>query len=128
MTLYQYAIGLSAETLTNIESLTVSVRPPKHGFSPYSKPLPLGNGTVRGGGWPTASWNWKILGRAERDQLRTFCPGASAEVFITTRISDNADEYKTFSAVMLWPQEEEKDAGKRPDFTLKFQRLAEVTP
>ena len=40
---------------------------------------------------------------AEKNQLRVFCPGASATVFIKTRINTNADEYKVFQAVMIMP-------------------------
>ena len=128
MTLRNYSIGTTLGGITNLESLSPAVRPPKSSYKPYSQPIELGNGTVRGAGWATAAWTWNAITRAERDKLRSFCSGASAEVYIRTRTNESTDNYKYFSAVMVWPADEAKDADLRLNFVIEFRRLVEVTP
>lgn len=128
-----YQIGTTLGGMTDLQSLTTPVDPPKTTFKPYSQYLPLGSGAVRGGGWATAEWRYNASGddyltRAQRDQLKAFCTGASAEVYISTPVNDTADQFKTFRAIMIWPEEEVKDFTVRRDFVIRFQRLVEVTP
>lgn len=129
MALYSYEIAASGGTLSNVESLTVPVPAPKSTFHLYSQLIPLGDGTVRGSGWPTAEWRWGILTRAQRDQLRSIITGASVAVDLRTRTMDSTDSYKYYHAVAVWPiDSEERDAGRRVDFVIKFQKLVEYTP
>lgn len=129
---YSYEIGTTQGAMVNLELLTVPVRPPRFVFEPYSKPIILGNGSVRGAGWPKAEWRWDTITAAERDQLRAFCAGASAVVYIKTRVNTNngavIDQYKTYKAVMVWPSPEgERDfRGLRKDFVIQFQAMVEV--
>ncbi len=107
--------------LTNVESL--GLPPPRGLFTPFTQAVTLGDGSVRGAGWKAAEWKWGFVTRAQRDILRAYCPGASAEVFISTRSVDSSDAYGVFRARMLWPQQEEPQAGRRLDFSIKFQGL-----
>lgn len=113
--------------LTNVESLTVAsgeaMKAPKGDFEPYSQPLNLGNGGVRGGGWPVASWKWGVMTRPQRNALRAYCTGASAAVYIKTTIKDSSDAYAIYSAAMIWPLPEERDATRRVGFEVKFRAL-----
>ena len=124
--------SISGVNLKNLKSLSTPVDYPKHVYSPGSDYKELGNGGLRLLGSPQATWRWGILRRttsaqAQRDMLRTFCTGASAAVVIRTRVSDNADEYKYFSCQVLWPQgAEDKDAGRRVGFELRFTAMAEL--
>ena len=118
------ASGLSAARvrLANLE--TALGLPAPHGlFTAYSQPIGLGNGLVRGAGWQTAEWQWGFISRAHRDLLRAYCPGASASVYIKTRTNDSADAFAIYAAKMLWPQQEDPQAGRRLEFSLKFQGL-----
>ena len=113
--------------LENLEDLTTEVYPPKSTFQEFSQPVLLGDGTVRGAGWITGEWRWGFLTQAQRNQLRTFCTGASNAVFIRTHENDNSDEYTYFSGTLVWPTgNEEKDAGFRLDLVARFQNLTEV--
>jgi len=113
--------------LTNVESLTVSTGPtipaPKGNFQPFSKPLDLGNGLTRGGGWPTDIWRWGYLTQAQRNALRAYSTGASNSVIIKTRTVDSSDAYVIYSAAMAWPIKEERDATRRVPFELNFRKL-----
>lgn len=96
-------------------------------FIPYSKQNQLVDGNVRGGGWPTLDWNFPICTQVQRDWLRVYCPGMSAEVYLRTTIMDSAEAYAYFQGVMVWPvDKEEHDAGRRPNLVIHFQRLVEV--
>lgn len=134
MAIYSYQIGTTTTTMTNIEDLFGLTLPPKSSFTPASQYLTLGNGQVRAGGWATAEWHWNatsddFLPRTQRDQLRTYCPApaASTTVFIRTRCNESTDSYKTYQAIMVWPQEEVKEFDVRKEFSLKFQHLIEVS-
>jgi hypothetical protein len=117
-----YAAGVAA--ITNVESLTVPVTPPKSTFSPYAELRKMGDGSQRGVGAPIASWKWAVLPQTMRDQLRVFCLGSSADVFIRTYTKDNAHAPRTYQAVMNWPVlEEEYDATRRIGFEIKFTEL-----
>jgi hypothetical protein len=139
MPTYSYAIGTLAggtAGLTNVETLLASPKgtfPPQGSYSPGTE-LRLGSLGTRWVGTPQAVWRWGFLSRTQRDALRAFCSGASAEVYITTRVNDLAGEtgseteYRTYRALLLWPAEERREAqGRRVDFELRFNLLEEVT-
>ena len=129
-----YKIGLvsSGSAFPNLNAIvisgsTVSVSYPKSTYTPYSSEQQLVSGLVRGVGYPTATWIWNVITREERDALRTFCPGKSANVYIRTKTMDSADSYQSFSAVMVWStQEEERDTQRRVQFKITFQKLVPV--
>ena len=128
-TLYDFEIGATLVSALNLEELTVPVTHPKPTYSPYSDIIELGDGSMRGVGSPEATWHWDFLPRVMRDQLRTFCTGASSNVVIRTYVKDNAGALKYFECVMTWPtQSEETQTAKAIDFTLKFTQLVDVTP
>ena len=107
-----------------LENLATPVDYPKSLFTPYSDEQILVSGLTRGVGFPTATWSWDVLPRAQRDMLRTFCPGKSANVFIRTKTMDTNDSYDDFSAIMVWPtQEEERDTERRVKFKITFRFL-----
>lgn len=111
--------------MQNVET-DLELAAPKGVFLPYSQPLDLGSGGVRGAGWATAEWRWGFLTQAQRDDLRDVVAGASAPVAIYTTTNENADEYAFFVGQALWPAAENKDAGRRISFTLRFRALVEV--
>lgn len=123
---YEYKIGTEAGgvgAITNLGSLTTPIPAPKSSFQDYTEYIQLGSGEMKGVGWPVAEWHWDFLTQAQRNQLRTFCTGASETVYIRTRKNDSSDAYANYLAVMIWPIAEDKDAGRRLDFTIKFQAL-----
>ena len=128
MAIYSYEIGASYGAMANLEDLTAPVDPPKSSFWPYSKYVDLGNGLVRGAGFARAEWRWGFMTQAQRNQLRTFCTGASAAVYIKTRKNDSSDAYQVYTAVMVWPDEEAKENTRRLDLVIEFRALVVYTP
>lgn len=125
MPVYEYKIGTILVGMTNIESLTTPVPNPKPFYRPYVEIVETLSGNDFGRGPAEVDWVWNIFTREQRDQLRTFCTGSSSLVYIRTRTNDNSDEYKNYQAVMHWPLDEERDAGKRLDFKITFTHLVE---
>lgn len=122
-------IGTSMGSLTNLESLSTPVTPPKSTFSQYAELVGLGSGGTRGVGLPIASWRWGFIHRAERDELRTFCPGASAVVYIRTYTKETSDVTAYYRATVHWPVlEEEVDASRRIGFVLNFTDMILQAP
>ena len=123
---YEYEIGSTYGGMANLGELSTPVPAPARTFKPYSVRKPLGDGTVRGLGFAQATWRWGYLTQDQRDQLRTFCSGASAGVYIKTRKNDGT--YQVYSAVMVWPDEEEFKNGKVLDFSIQFIQMQEYSP
>lgn len=122
MPVYEYKIGTTALNMVNLESLTVPLFAPKHKRIEYSKPTTTGDGQVKGLGWLTTAWHWDFMTQAQYTQLKTYCSGLSASVFINTK--DNTGAYKTYAAIMLWPPvEPEHDAGRLLDVNIQFRAL-----
>lgn len=119
-----YAGGYSGVNLRNVEDL--GVLPPKPQFRIWSKSIPLGSGLVRGAGRPNTAWQWGYLELAQRQALRAYCSGKSANVFVRTQTLDNNDAYRYYSGVVSWPDDERREASRRLEFTLQFNYLVEV--
>jgi hypothetical protein len=107
---------------------------PKGVYEPYSQPLDLGDGSLRGGGWPTAEWRWGYLTRAQRQSLRGYLPitvpaigQPSGLVRLCTSVNEQNDVFVTFKGQMLWPHPEARDYQRRPGFVLRFRALVDLS-
>lgn len=109
--------------MVNVESLGTNYQPPRSTFKPWADSINLGNALKRAMGRPTATWQWGVISLAQRNTLRTYCTGASVRVYIHTRKNDSSDAYVTYDAVMIWPDEESKQAGRRFPFAIEFKDL-----
>lgn len=122
----EFEIGSTVEGMALLTALTTPVTvTPIASYEPYADYRTLASGKRMGLGAPVATWTFPTLERAQRDQLRTFCSGASATVYIRTATNDSADSYADFEAVMHWPDTEERPAGLRHNFVIRFTHLVE---
>lgn len=126
MPLYEYEIGTTYGGMANVESLTTPLSAPRATAPDYSQPIELASGGVRGGGWLTATWSWDVLTQDEYDQMRSFCSGKSASVYIKTRKDDYT--YQVYTAEMVWPEQPQRVAGRVLDFVLRFRQMVEYSP
>ena len=118
----EFMIGMTLETMTNLEEMTIPMVPPKSNYMPYARVVNLGSGGKRGVGSAMAIWEFSLITLEERNQLKEFCAGASAEVYIHTKLND--DTYGDFSAVMIWPEGiEDRWFGEKKNFTISFRNL-----
>ncbi|HSW62705.1 MAG TPA: hypothetical protein VLH56_05260 [Dissulfurispiraceae bacterium] len=124
MTITTFQIATLAGALTDLGELATPVIEPRSTYQPYAVSHDLGNGMVRGSGYPVATWTWDFISAAERTMLRTYCTGRSSRVQIATK--DDSLAYKAYTAVMVWPEIEEHFAGRRLNFTIEFHTLVEI--
>jgi len=118
----EFEIGATLEDLTNLSDLETPVEHPKSSFLPYARTVNKGNGGKRGIGSPVAQWDFPLLSLEERNQLKEFCEGASADVYIRTKLND--DSYADFSAKMIWPDSaEDRWFGEKKNFSILFRNL-----
>jgi hypothetical protein len=123
---YDYEIGLTAGSMVNLADLGAApgVSYPKSSPMFFAQTTTLADNTERGIGLPVTVWHWTVLPQEMRDQLRAFCPGASATVYIRTRALDANSTFHIYQAVMVWPSQSEiYDARYRTDFTIEFRQM-----
>lgn len=126
MASYSYEIGSTSST-TNVENLTVPVKPPRGDYKEWSESYDQADGGMAGDGYPFAVWTFDSLAAAQVAQLRTFCTGRSSVAYINTRI--NTDAYDKFSCVMIWdPDQQNKRefGGYVMGLRLEFRKLVAV--
>lgn len=118
----EFEIGATEGGMTNIESLTTPLPLPKSSYLPYARTPSKGNGGTRGMGSPIAQWQFGVLTIEEYTQLKSFCPGASADIFIRTKLDD--DTYADFQGIIIWPNDpQDRWFAHRKSFTVIFRNL-----
>lgn len=118
----EFEIGTTFGGMTNVESLTTPLPAPKSNYLPYARVHNRGDGGTRGVGFPIATWTFPILSAEQYNQLKSFCSGSSADVYIRTKLDD--DTYADFQAKMLWPNEpQDRWFGERKNFVITFRNL-----
>jgi hypothetical protein len=123
-----YKIGTTFGGLATLASL--GIPDPKSEYIPGAGKVRLASGQDRDLGAPVIRWHFGFLTYADRDTLRTYCTGASGNIYIESRINDNVstvhDAFKDFLCIMHWP-DEEKDAFFRVPFVIEFTHAVVVT-
>ena len=118
----EFEIGTSEGATTNIELLTTPLPAPKSNYFPYARIVNKGNGGTRGVGSPIAQWIFGVLTVEQYSQLKSFCTGASADVYIRTKLDD--DTYADFQAKLIWPNDpQDRWYAHRKSFTINFRNL-----
>jgi len=118
----EFEIGTTEGGMTNIEDLTTPLPAPKSNYLPYARVVNKGNGGTRGVGSPVAQWIFGVLTLEQYNQLKTFCPDSSADVYIRTKL--DSDTYADFQAKLIWPNEpQDRWYAHRKSFTIIFRNL-----
>ncbi len=103
---------------------------PDWSYKRFAAAVTLGDGTIQGNGFPVAVWRWNHLSFEHREILRGLCPDLSVNCFIrtaTNEIDDGELVFKVFSAIMVWPEEDEDiQARSVLSLVLRFTHLVEV--
>jgi hypothetical protein len=118
-----FMIGTTAEDLTSLDELTVPLDDPLSDFSPYFEVVELADLSGRGMGTPYATWTLTLTAD-QRNQMKTFCTGASEELYIQTKKDD--DSFGIFSATLIWPKEPTRKIGIKFSVAFMFTNLVEV--
>jgi hypothetical protein len=117
-------IGTSVGALAAFDALATPVKDPATvSMYPYAETKRLGDGTYTGRGKPYCVLYWKNIIRAQRDQLRTFCTGASASVYFTLPTNDSNLTVANYLGIMVWPVTEKYYLNIITDFTININYL-----
>ncbi len=125
MTITTFGIGTTYAGIASLKSLGLPA--PLAPYRPGEAREIVSSGNAIDTGSPLVTWRFGFLTAAQRETLRDFCAGASASVYIWTKVNDS-NEFRAFSAIMYWPEEENRAGGKRLDFVIEFRYLVDVTP
>ncbi len=100
----EISIGSTYVGMKALSAMTTPVKAPGEvKYQPYATVVTTGDGAQRGIGLPMCTLYWRAITRSQRDQLRTFCTGASAPVFVSLPTNDSNNTYATYTGVMVWP-------------------------
>lgn len=123
-----FKIGTTLGGIVTLASLGITNPHPIYGTGVQS--IKLGNNAARTIGRPVLLWAWGFISQQERDTLRTYIPGASAQLYVrsvtTEKISSVPNAAQTFLSQAWWPapnQPEDPQAGRRLEFVITFRQL-----
>lgn len=133
----QYKIGTSVLLLARLPDIGIP-DPYNSLFDPFSVRYEAGDGSVRGGGFPRAAWDWTGLGHDQYWALFQFFSvnTASKSLYICTRVHawnglSGSDVWRNFAATMRLPEHytQTKHAPQHirayTDFRVEFTYLVE---
>ena len=133
---YEYEIGLTLDTMVNVEEIepvlagSESCVPPLGlAIEPYSVKRVAANGIAVGDGFPTTAWHFDIMDQAQLDELLALLANAqSAELYIKTTRADRT--YGTYRCVMHRPAvPDDAEPGMAATWTnvnFRFTMLEEI--
>ena len=118
-----YKIGTTLLGMTALASLTTPVDVPVV-TDPVCALEKLGNRLYREMGLPSCTWTFPLLTTAQLAQLRTFCPGACAVVYLRTLVKrSDLSMYASYKAVMIWPARYDSQGGFNQDVEIRFESM-----
>lgn len=101
-------------------------------YFPYSTYTDNTDGSRTGQGWIKVIWRIKIAHAWQREALRAFCTGLSADVYLTTQTNEYnvcLEEYDWINlrGIMCWlVADESKDGKYVTDLEIEFRACYEV--
>lgn len=118
-----YGIGLTAETITDLADLETPIPYPKS-EPPHYETVECGDGSLFEVGSEKFSWELPYMEPAWVSMMRTFCPGSSATVFVSTKLED--DTFGVRQVKLLFPKLPPREGGNYPNVRFEFTRSVEV--
>jgi hypothetical protein len=102
---HQYSYGATEETMELLPALDIRSSP-LSGYRPFSATIRLGDGSLKGQGFPIVTWHWSFVNMTERE---VFVDDPNDElsksVYIRSRLPDGT--WATFSCIQNRPTGEE---------------------
>jgi hypothetical protein len=125
-----FGIGLTADSITSLEDLPEPIMRDSAAiqwqYLPYQISKRMGDGSMDEYGPPSIIWVVQLMNYDERNSLKSFCPGASADVFIHSPKADKT--WGDFACTIIWPDNDMTDVwyGHRKNLTIQFINAVEV--
>lgn len=120
---YEYKIGTTLAGLTLLSDLGIPY--PRHGFVRHAQYNDMGDGSMQGNGWKQDEWFWGFITQAQRDTLRIYIPQNGSHIFVRD-LKDDGVTWANFECESVWPQNEDRQAGRRLSFTIILRAMVEV--
>jgi len=113
------------------DSTDITLRALEWEYRPFATTLELSDGSLKGMGFPVVKWTFRALRELQRENLRDFCTGLSANVYIRTPTNEfvsSARVWKDFLCKMYWqPAEEIVGVNAVEDVVIEFRFCKDVT-
>jgi len=110
-----YAIGAAINSVQSFADLGL-VAPYQEPYVPYGVEVDASDGLIYGHGFPITALRWGVISQADRDLLKTYCPGKSVIVYVRVRDDDWVFSY--CKAAMIWQPENPPSNGSIFDFSI----------
>ena len=118
-------IGTTALNMKAMNELSTPVPEPSTTWRDYATQSSTAAGGAVGKGSPVAEWVFALLDDlAMRTALKSYCSGASADVYIQTY--DGSGVAHTYACTLIWPPAEEMSNNWLVNLTLTFRNLVQV--
>lgn len=117
-----HAIGNSAISLELLSAH--NIKEPLPEFINEAETVTTAQKTIESVGSMSANWHWGFMKKADRDFLRTYCPGKSNYVYFS--IQDNELDWGIYYGLMVWPANERPQNNRVLDFTVLFTYMTKV--
>lgn len=98
-----YSIGTSIATLKTFDILGV-ITPFQDAYKPFSVGVKAADLRTYGHGLAATALHWGFIDADQRDILKGYCPGLSADLYMVLRDEDWNWDY--CHVTLLWPEEE----------------------
>ena len=117
-----YKIATTFAGLTSLNQLATPLTDPRSEGLQTTDPVDIADGSRRNVGWLRQEWHWGFLSEAQCEALRAYI----GVVYVRTRKNDG--NFETYSAVLVWPEQEpEHYAGKVIDITVELRMMEVAT-
>lgn len=110
--------------LTTVDSFSTPANPPVSDFNRWQDTYTTGDALERAVGRPDCTWTWTNIESSTFGSLQSICPNKSARVYIRTISDLRLGTYRTYTAAMIWPDNEGQLGGNNNmPFSIKFRDL-----
>lgn len=122
-------IGTTFGGMTAFNSLGTAIPEcSKTNFYPFAVSSVMASGIQVGKGFPRVEMTWKALTRPQRDMLKTFYGGGTADVYVYVPTNESNQTYANYKGKMQWPVTETWNTRDNIyDFTVIINHLIAVS-
>jgi len=110
-----YHIGSVLTDMDTFQQLGIEA-PFQGAYVPFTVLAPAHDALVYGHGFEATALHWGFISQAQRNTLKSYCPGKSAVVFM--RVRDDDWQWVYIKAHMIWQEEQPPNNGYILDFSV----------
>jgi len=112
---HDYRIGSAPNLMQSFGELGIEA-PFQEAYAPFTVEAPAHDARVYGHGFEATALRWGFVTQAQRNTLKSYCPGKSAVVYM--RLRDDDWDLVYVKANMIWQEEQPPDNGIIMEFSV----------